>query len=188
MDSVNFHFDEIKKTLHTWVCEMYSMRKGAFVIDPDRVVQSIDVRFIRRAIKHIVEQRKAGGKSIPAIKEMLDSILSAMADFDFEIANPNVKYQKSVLRVKILNERRGIVVVLDRKIQNYREIITAHPCSAVYAIRFLKKKKLHTTAAGETPGPWGQSSHRSSRLRMMSAVKGDFLTFSSRCVQFSNSL
>jgi len=153
MGSTYFHFNEIRKILRACVDEMYPMEKGMFVVNSNEIIQFLDVRFSRRVVKHIVEQRKADGKSIPEIKNMFDDVLLAIARFDFEMPNPNQRYPGSILRIKVLDERRGIVLVMDEQSRGGRDVVTAHPYRPVYIARLLKKKKLHTAAAGETPGP-----------------------------------
>jgi len=130
---------------------MYPMRKGIFVSRPNEAVTMKDGRLNRKQIKHIIEHRKAEKKSMAEIKAILDHIPETIADYDFEVMNLNPKYPGSVIRGKIFQER-GIVVVLDRKIETIRDVITAYLCSPKH-LRRLKNKKLHTSAAGETPHP-----------------------------------
>lgn len=146
----NFDSNEIRKILQGYIDEMYPMEKGEPIYNMEQSFRIHDGRLSRRHIKHIVEQRKSEGKSTAEIKEMFDYIPSVVADFDFEIPNHNKKYPESILRFKVFQEfERGVVVVMDKKECNKRDIITVYFCSPKKI--YLKKKKLNATAAGETP-------------------------------------
>ncbi len=140
------------KKLFDWIDEMYPMEKGVLIVNPDEKFEFSDVRFSRRGTKHVIEQRKADGKSAPEIKEVLKDALLAITRFDFSISNPNQRHLGSILRMRMLDEDHGIVVVLDKEVGGRRDIITIHPCRPEYInILLLKNKKLHTAATGEAP-------------------------------------
>jgi hypothetical protein len=129
---------------------MYPMEKGVLISDPNRGVRIGDSLITRKQIKHIVEQRKAEGKSIEEIKEIILDIPAAIMDFDFEVPNRNERYPGSLIRYKVFSGlERGIAVVVDKKVRRMRTVITAYLCSPAKIYKI--KKKLDTSAAGETP-------------------------------------
>lgn len=132
---------------------MYSLKKGIHIEYPDEVLSRFgDVCLKRKQAKHIIEQRKAEGKSIEEIQKIFDRVPEVITSFDFEMLNPNQKYPGSILRVKFFRGRReGIVVVVGQEMEGLRSVITAHQCRLIYAYLLLLKK-LNTSAAGKTPG------------------------------------
>jgi hypothetical protein len=136
--------DLIRENFRTCVWEMYHMEKGAFIFDPDKEIARFGgCHITRRQVKHIIEQRKDEGKSAEEIVELLCLIPQATVNYNFEIPNRNLKYPGSVLRALVFpGKTSGIIVVLDKPMDGVRDVITA-----------LQKKKLDTSAAGETPNP-----------------------------------
>lgn len=152
MDSTGFNFDEIRKILHAWVDEMYPLEKGCFISNTEKTVLMGDSSINRKQVKHIIKQRKADGRSLEEIKIVFEGLLGAVGDYNFEIQNTNQDHPGSVMRIRFFKERKGgIVVVMDRKIGNRREIITAFERN-VSAIERLRKK-LQESTPGETPHP-----------------------------------
>src|ERR1700733_382571 len=150
----NHHFDleKFSKTVYPYVDEMYRMEQGVLIIQPNKDVRISDALLTRKQIKHIVEQRKAEGKLIEEIKEIIEHIPAVVTAPDLELPNKNPKYPASVMRFKIFEEwERGLVVVMDRKKGATRKVITAHLYSRT-RIRSLQEK-LNASAAGETPSP-----------------------------------
>ena len=141
-----------REILHACVEEMYAIEKGMLIPRPeDIVLKYADSCLNRKQIKHIIEQRKAEGKSPEEIKQILDRVPSVIDHFDFEMLNPNQKYPGSILRVKVFKgAEQGIVAVMDAEINGQRDIITIYSCRPMFAY-FLQLKKLHATAAGKTP-------------------------------------
>lgn len=133
---------------------MYGLSKGERITRPDEIIfWSGNICATRKHIKHIVEQRKAEGKSLEDIQHIIRHIPKTIVNFDFEIANPNQKYNGSVLRVKVFKKwGYGIVAAIDEEVDGRRDLITAYSCRSIYAY-FLLLKKLHTSAAGKTPHP-----------------------------------
>ena len=135
---------------HSYVDEMYSMEKGVLIKNPYACTRIGDALLTRKQIKHIIEQRKTEGKSAEEIKEIIDHIPAAIMEFDFEILNSNPRYSGSSIRYKVFHEsEQGIAVVLDKQAKDGRAVITSYLCSP--AKIFKIQKKLHTSAAGETP-------------------------------------
>lgn len=150
MDIQEFDFEEFSGLFHSAVDEMYPMDKGALIIDPNKGMRIGDGEITRKQMKHIVEQRKAEGRSLQEITGIVDYIPCVIIDFDFEIRNHNGKYPGSVIRYKVFQEwEQGIAVVMDEQSKNTRKVITAYLCSPakIYKIR----EKLNASAAGETP-------------------------------------
>lgn len=148
----HFDFGAFYKIFHAYVDEMYPLEKGIFIIDPDKDFRIGDGMLTRKQIKHIVEQRKAEGKSADEIKEIIDHIPSVIFAADFELSNRNPKYPGSVMRFKYFQEwEKGLAVVMDQKKGAVRKVITAHLYSSKKIL--LLRKKLNTSAAGETPNP-----------------------------------
>jgi hypothetical protein len=124
--------------------EFYWLERGAPISDPRTgfLFQNIILR--RQSIKHVVEQRKAEGKSIEEIKQLFFGTLETIKNFDFEILNTNqADYPGSVMRVKTFEEwKRGVIVVLsDQNDISKRIFITSFPCREK-RISLLQKKRL----------------------------------------------
>lgn len=146
-----FDLEAIRKILHAHTEEMYIMERGVFIARPEEKIRFGDAILSRKQTKHIVEHRKSEGKTIADIKEVFDHLPQTVIDPDFEVPNLNPKYPESVVRVKVFAEwERSVVVVLDKKNNGTRDVITAYVCSPKHAY-LLKKKRLYTSAAGETP-------------------------------------
>ena len=141
----------IRKFLHDAVDEMYCTRKGVFIQRSEERIEFGDACLSRKQTKHIIERRKNEGKSAIEIKDILDHVPRAVIDPDFEVPNTNPKYPGSVIRAKVFEGwERGVLVVLDKSSGGKRDIITAYLCNPKNAY-LLKKKRLGTSAAGETP-------------------------------------
>ena len=150
--SAILNLDEIQKFIEDCVDEMYLMDKGVPILKPKTVLRFCDVRLTRKQTKHIIEQRKEEGKSAGKIKEILTRLPEVVAHYDFEIPNSNQRHPGSIMRIKIFGQAGdGLVVVLDKKIENYRDIITAFIRDPQGMNRL--KKKLQESASGETPRP-----------------------------------
>ncbi len=139
---------------HYYVDEMYDLAAGTIIKYPERVIFRFgDVSVTRKQIKHVIEHRKADGKSAEEIKQILSYALRTIFEFDFEIKNPTSKYAESILRVKAFKAwNRAIVLVLDKEKEGQRGLITIYPYRLLGAY-FLLLKKLHTSAVGKTPHP-----------------------------------
>lgn len=144
----------MEELLRACVDEMYGLDKGDHITDPDEVVfQLKNVYVTRKQIKHVIEQRKAEGRSLEEVREVVGNIPKTISNFDFEMVNSNQKYAGSVLQIKVFNKwERGMVVVLDKEMYGRKSLITAYPYRLVSSY-FLLLKKLHTSAAGKTPHP-----------------------------------
>ena len=146
-------FDEVRKTLHAWVDEMYALEVGYLILRSEETIYVADSSINRRQAKHIVEQRRADGKSAEEIKQLLDYALETVVNFNFEIPNTNLNRPGSIMRIKLLEgQEKGIVVVMDKKTENKREIITAFERNP-HGIQRLIKKKPQESTPGETPHP-----------------------------------
>jgi hypothetical protein len=66
-----FYFEKFYEILHAYVDEMYLLEKDALIVDPERGVKIGDDVLTRKQVKHIIEQRKAEGKSAKEIKEII---------------------------------------------------------------------------------------------------------------------
>jgi hypothetical protein len=144
------NFEKTQKILHAYVDEMYFLEKGVFVPDFEKIISFADGRFSRRQIKHIIEQRKAEGKSINNLKHLMDCALEALREPDFVLLNTNQSHPGSIMRVKFFEmEKTGVVVVMDAEIKKCRDVITAFSRD----IKGIKRlhKKLQESASGETP-------------------------------------
>ncbi|MGD1003788.1 MAG: hypothetical protein ABR884_04460 [Minisyncoccia bacterium] len=149
-----FDFNAAKEALCDCVREMYPLSKGERIVHPDKVIfRSKDIRTTRKQIKHVIEQRKAEGKSADEIRRIISYIPKTIIDFDFEIVNSNQKYAGSMLRVKVFKKWGcGMVAAIDKEVDGRKDLITAYPYRYISAY-FLLLKKLHTSAAGKTPHP-----------------------------------
>jgi len=131
------------KLFHLYVDEMYPMKKGELIADPDRGFRVGDGLLTRKRIKHIVEQRKAEGKSADEIKEIIDHIPDVIAAPDLELPNRNQKYPDGIMRFKAFQEwERAVVVVMDRKKGVTRKIIIAHLYSSKRCV-YYRKSSTH---------------------------------------------
>ena len=149
-----FNLNNTQEALCDCVREMYSLGNGEHIVHPDKVIfQLKDIQITRKQIKHVIEQRKAEGKSADEIRCIISYIPKTIIDFDFEIINQNQKYAGSILRVKVFKKWGcGMVVAIDKEVDGRRDLITAYPYRSISAY-FLLLKKLHTSAAGKTPHP-----------------------------------
>jgi hypothetical protein len=153
-----FNLRITQAALNACVDEMYGINKGMPILRPNEDVFRVgNVRATRKQIKHVIEQRKADGKSVEEIKKILSYLPAAIADFDFEIPNGNPKYPGSVMRIKVFKGwGYGLAIVLDREMYREtcgkRDLITAYPHQPIFAYSLLLKK-LNTSAAGKTPHP-----------------------------------
>jgi len=126
------------------VNEFYQLRNDARIIDPGKCFRFYDITIGRRAIKHVIEQRKAEGVSSDDIKRLLFGVLKTISEFEFEIINPNQSdYPKSVIRAKVFSKwKMGVVIVLDKSDDGgNRQFITAFYCRPKRVV-FMRKKKL----------------------------------------------
>ena len=143
----------IREILGSYVDEMYSLARGEFILDPEKTIYWHDGRITRRHAKHMIEQRKEERKSPKEIKELLMLSLEAIVNPDFEVPNTNERHPGSIMRVKIFEQGGdGVVVVMDKEVENYRDVITVFSRDPK-GIRALKKKKPQESASGETPRP-----------------------------------
>jgi hypothetical protein len=149
-----FNARAIQIALNACVNEMYDTDKGMPILRPDEEIFCVrNVRATRKQVKHIIEQRKADGKSIEEIKMIIGYLPILITNPDFEIFNPNQTHPGSVMRVKMFKMwQYGVVVVLDREMNDLRDLITAYPQRPI-SVYFLLLKKLNTSAAGKTPHP-----------------------------------
>ena len=150
----NCYFDPyiFKKFVDTCVDEMYPMEKGVAIFDFQASFHIYDGRLSRRQIKHIIEQRKSEGKPKIEIKNLFYDIPETIMHADFEMPNTNLRYPGSIMRLKAFNTSRdGVIVILDKKTNQARDIITAFSRSSERISTM--KKKLDASAAGETPRP-----------------------------------
>jgi hypothetical protein len=125
------------------VDEFYWLKKGTLIFAPEKSFQFCDVIIGRRAIKHVIEQRKDENIFSDDIKRLLVGVLKTISDFDFEISNTNqLNYPKSIMRARIFSQwKMGVVVVLDKSNSfGNRQFITAFYCRPKRVV-FMRKKK-----------------------------------------------
>lgn len=93
--------------------EMYPMKKGVFILDPeDKIQLSFDVSISRRALKHIIENRKDNTYSMNRIKNMIDRIPIALNQPDFDVLNTKNQKYNSFISGKIFSEEKeGLMIV-----------------------------------------------------------------------------
>src|SRR5581483_9977148 len=142
---------------------MFNLEKGVPIAEPEQGIRIGDGFLTRKQVKHIVEQRKAEGKSLAEIKDLIDHIPATILECDFELSNRNLKYIGSIMRCKVfkLSFQSKTNVFITEKAQRI--------C-----------RRGDAALIGKT---YKRSSHRAPSFRMVTAVKGDFLAFSSRCAE-----
>jgi hypothetical protein len=129
--------------LYECVDEFYRLKKGAFISEPEKSFLFCDVFIGRRAIKHVVEQRKAEKVSSENMRQFFARMLRTISEFDLEILNTNQSdYPISVMRMKIFPESEiGTVIVLDKRDEiGRRAFITAFYCRPERIVLIQKKK------------------------------------------------
>lgn len=130
-------FHAVCHTLEKYIRELYSLETGAVISEPNKKLRFGDVFFTRRQIKHVIESRKAEGRSVEYIIDLFLFGLAIINDFDFSIPNTDQKsYPGSIMRIK-----NNAIIILDREEQGRRAVITLFVRNA-RSIKMLKKKKL----------------------------------------------
>jgi len=136
-------FYTARRILFEYINEFYLLEKGAVIFEPDKPFIFNNVILRRRAIKHVIEQRKAERISPNEMKRLFTRILKTIDRFDMEIININQSdYPMSIMQTKIFPESEiGIVVVLDKHNDvGHRTFITAFYCRPERIVLMQKKK------------------------------------------------
>ncbi len=113
------------KQINSLIAYYFGLPKGHRISHPN-IKMFIDdaVRISRRAIKHIVEERRDDTYTIAQIQGMFTKILETVHNPDFSISNNNKKYPGSFMTVKSYQKLNNMLVVVQNKNSSGVAIIT----------------------------------------------------------------
>lgn len=115
-----------KHPWHIAIEELYHLERGFLIPNPDLCLPlALDVCISKRALKHVIESRKANGYSPERIYEMLGDIVDAFTDPDLDVPNRKGAYENSRICGKAFEASGRYLLVIYEKSGEDRFVITA---------------------------------------------------------------